>query len=93
MAALQGSIVVLNLYDIADEIRLSDLASLTGGTPLLPTFKPASPAHVRFERPPVIEPLPPLSLSTGERFEVTLQYYDYGVVSVLLRFAFSGSWD
>ncbi|MGZ7074320.1 MAG: hypothetical protein ACXVKL_17910, partial [Candidatus Angelobacter sp.] len=29
----------------------------------------------------------------GERFEVTLQYYDYGVVSVLLRFAFSGSWD
>ncbi|MGZ4900002.1 MAG: hypothetical protein ACXV8X_10130, partial [Candidatus Angelobacter sp.] len=93
MAALQGSIVVLNLYDIADEIRLSDLPSLTGGTPLSPTFKPASPAHVRFERPPVIEPLPPLSLSTGERFEVTLQYYDYGVVSVLLRFAFSGSWD
>jgi hypothetical protein len=35
----------------------------------------------------------PLSLSTGERFEVTLQYYDYGVVSVLLRFAFSGSWE
>jgi hypothetical protein len=48
---------------------------------------------VRFERPPVIEPMPPLSLSTGERFEVTLQYYDYGVVSVLLRFAFSGSWE
>ncbi|MGZ7057310.1 MAG: hypothetical protein ACXVK3_17440, partial [Candidatus Angelobacter sp.] len=61
MAALQGSIVVLNLYDIADEIRLSDLASLTGGTPLSPTFKPSAPAHVRFERPPVIEPLPPLS--------------------------------
>jgi hypothetical protein len=37
--------------------------------------------------------MPPLSLSTGERFEVTLQYYDYGVVSVLLRFAFSGSWQ
>ena len=28
-----------------------------------------------------------------ERFEATLQYYDYGVVSVLLRFAFSGSWE
>jgi hypothetical protein len=81
------------LYDIAEEIRLSDLRSLTGGTPLSTTFKSATPAHVRFERPPVIEPLPPLSLSSGERFEVTLQYYDYGVVSVLLRFAFSGSWD
>jgi hypothetical protein len=93
MAALQGSIVVLNLYDVADEIRLSDLPPLTGGTPLSAKFKPAAPAHVRFERPPVIEPLPPLSLSTGERFEVTLQYYDYGVVSVLLRFAFLGSWE
>ena len=93
MANLQGSIVVLNLYDVAEEIRLSDLPPLTGGTRLSPTFKPSTPAHVRFERPPVIEPLPPLSLSTGERFEATLQYYDYGVVSVLLRFGFSGSWD
>jgi hypothetical protein len=93
MATLQGSIVVLNLYDVAEEIRLSDLPPLTGGTRLSPTFKPPTPAHVRFERPPVIEPLPPLSLPTGERFEATLQYYDYGVVSVLLRFAFSGSWE
>ena len=93
MATLQGSIVVLNLYDVAEEIRLSDLPSLTGGTRLSPTFKPPTPAHVRFERPPVIEPLPPLSLPTGERFEATLQYYDYGVVSVLLRSAFSGSWE
>jgi len=92
MAILQGSIVVLNLYDVAEEIRLSDLPPLTGGTRLSPTFKPPTP-HVRFERPPVIEPLPPLSLSTGERFEATLQYYDYGVVSVLLRSAFSGSWE
>ena len=93
MADLQGSIVVLNLYDIAEEIRLADLPPLTGGTPLSTTFKSSTPAHVRFERPPVIETLPPLALSTGERFEVTLQYYDYGVVSVLLRFAFSGSWN
>src|SRR5215467_10460767 len=93
MATLQGSIVVLNLYDVAEEIRLSDLPSLTGGTRPSPTFKPPTPAHVRFERPPVIEPLPPLSLPTGERFEATLQYYDYGVVSVLLRFAFIGDWE
>ena len=59
MADLQGSIVVLNLYDIAEEIRLSDLPSLTGGTPLSTTFKSSTPAHVRFERPPVIEPMPP----------------------------------
>src|SRR5215472_10013568 len=93
MADLQGSIVVLNFYDIAEEIRLSDLPHLTGGTRVSPTFKASTPAHVRFERPPVIESLPPLSLSSGERFDVTLQYYDYGVVSVLLRFAFAGAWE
>ncbi|HEX4604936.1 MAG TPA: hypothetical protein VH724_13135 [Candidatus Angelobacter sp.] len=90
---LQGSIVVLNLYDIADEIKLSDLPSLIGGTRLLPTFKHPAPEHVRFERPPVIEPLAPLYLATGEKFEATLQYYDYGVVSLLLRFTFSGTWE
>lgn len=90
---LQGSIVVLSLYDIAEEIKLSDLPSLIGGTRLSSAFKHPAPEHVRFERPPVIEPLAPLSLATGERFEATLQYYDYGVVSLLLRSAFSGTWD
>jgi len=85
---LQGSIVILNLYDIAEEINLSDLPQLIGGTRLSSTFKHPAPEHVRFERPPVIEPLAPLFLATGERFEATLQYYDYGVVSVLLRFGF-----
>jgi hypothetical protein len=92
-ANLQGSIVVLNLYDIAEEIRLLDLPPLIGGTQFSPKFKHPAPAHVRFERPPVIEPIEPLSLATGERVEATLQYYDYGVVSVLLRFAFSGDWE
>ena len=92
MATLQGSIVVLNLYDVAEEIKLTGLPPLTGGTRLSPTFKPPTPAHVRFERPPVIEPLPPLSLSTGERFEATLQYYDYGVVSIKLERPFQADW-
>src|SRR5258708_10069958 len=91
MADLQGSIVVLNLYDVAEEIKLSDLPPLTGGTRLSATFKSSTPAHVRFARPPVIETLPPVSLSTGHPFNVTLQYYDYRDISVLLRFAFSSS--
>ncbi len=92
-ANLQGSIVILTLYDVADEITLSELPPLIGGMRLSPIFKHTAPEHVRFERPPVIEPLEPLYLPTGERFEATIQYYDYGVVSVLLRFAFSGSWE
>ena len=59
MADLQGSIVVLNLYDIAEEIKLSDLPPLTGGTRLSHNIQVVHAGHVRFERPPVIEPLPP----------------------------------
>src|SRR5262245_5431246 len=90
---VEGSIIVLNLYDVAEEITLTSLAPLIGGTPLSPTFKHPAPEYVRFERPPVIERMPPLALPTGERFEAALPYYDYGVVSLLLRFPFSGHWD
>jgi len=89
---LQGAIVVLNLYDVADEINLGEVRQMIGGTTVAPAFKHPAPEYVRFERPPVIEPLPPVSLPTGERLDAALQYYDYGVVSVLLHFNFAGDW-
>lgn len=89
---LKGSIIVLTLFDVAEEISLNRLRPLIGATTVTPTLKHPAPEYVRFERPPLIERLPPLSLGTGERFEATLQYYDYGVVSLLLRFAFAGDW-
>jgi hypothetical protein len=90
---LQGAIVVLMLYDVAEEITLDELRKLIEGTRLSPAFKHPKPEYVRFERPPVIEPIPPVSLATGEQFDATLQYYDYGVISLLLRFPFSGTWE
>ena len=89
---LQGSVVVLTLFDVAEEISLPKLRPLITGTTLAPTFKHPAPEYVKFERPPLIEPLPALALGTGEQLEATLQYYDYGVVSLLLRFAFAGDW-
>ena len=89
---LEGSIIILNLYDIADEIKLQELQPLIGGTTSAQPFKHPAPEYLRFERPPVIERLPPVTLPGGEQFEATLQYYDYGVVSVLLRFTFRGDW-
>jgi hypothetical protein len=89
---LQGRIALLVLYDVSDEIKLEELQRLIGGKPLAPTFKHPAPEYVRFERPPVIEPLDPISLPTGEHFTASVQYYDYGVVSVLLHYQFSGSW-
>jgi hypothetical protein len=94
MAALsfQGSVVALTLYDVCDEISLPALAPLIGGRKLTPAFKPTTPSFARFEQPPVIESLGPVALPTGERFDCTVQYYDYGVVSVLLQRSFSGAW-
>ncbi|HKF24208.1 MAG TPA: hypothetical protein VKE93_21750 [Candidatus Angelobacter sp.] len=90
---LEGSIIILTLYDIADEVTLPELRELIGGTTLPPSFKHPAPEYLRFERPPVIERLPVVTLPSGEQFETTLQYYDYGVVSVLLRFTFRGDWQ
>lgn len=90
---LCGAIIITMMYDVADEIDLPLLRTLIGGTQASPSFKHAAPEYVRFERPPVIEPVDTASVPSGERFEATLQYYDYGVVSLLLRSAFSGTWD
>ena len=90
---LAGSIIVLTLFDVADEIHLSEARPLTGGTTQPPALKHVAPDYMRFERPPVIETLPPFTLPTGEQFEATLQYYDYGVAGLILRFPFQGTWD
>jgi len=90
---LRGSISVLELYDVGDELRLQDLPRLIGGQAVSPGFKHTAPEYVRFERPPVIEQLEPVTISTGEQFAPTLHYYDYGVVSVVLRYPFAGDWQ
>src|SRR5215469_12367765 len=90
---LRGSISVLALYDVGDEIRLQDLPRLIGGRAVSPWFKHTAPEYVRFERPPVIEQLEPVTIPAGEQFEPTLQYYDYGVVSLVLRYPFEGDWQ
>ncbi len=89
----QGSLYALTLYDVCDEIDLSHLPTLISAKRLVPAFKHTTPEYVRFESPPITESLGPLTLDTGEQFEGTMQYYDYGVVSVLLHRPFSGSWS
>src|SRR5579864_9397584 len=89
---LHGSFFVVALYDVCDEINLSRLRPLIGGRLLAAAFKHTTPGYVRFEHAPVIESLEPASLKSGEQFTGTVQYYDYGVIGVLLRFAFSGTW-
>jgi hypothetical protein len=92
-SSFQGKVTALILYDVSDAISLTDLAPLIGGRQLIPAFKPTTPPFVRFETPPVIESLGPVQLEAAEQFECTMQYYDYGVVSVLLQRPFLGGWS
>ena len=92
---LTGSVLVLILYDVSEEIRLDELRGILGTEPSgrKPSFKHPAPEYVRFERPPVVEPVDGIALETGERPEGRIKYYDYGVISVEFEIRFEGGWD
>jgi hypothetical protein len=58
-----------------------------------PQFRHPAPEYVRFERPPVVESLPPVQLDSGESVRCSTNYYDYGVMSVEFELPFEFDWD
>jgi hypothetical protein len=48
---------------------------------------------VRFERPPVVESRAPVRLASGELVRCSVNYYDYGVVSVEFELPFEFDWQ
>ncbi|HEX5227207.1 MAG TPA: hypothetical protein VFW44_05830 [Bryobacteraceae bacterium] len=95
MAPLRGSFWVFVLYDVAEEINLDKLRALVSAetAKAQPKFKHPAPEYVRFERPPVIEYPEAVTLESGERFDVRIKYFDYGVASVELRMEFEADWE
>jgi len=89
---LGGSVLVLIQFDVCEEIRLDALRQIVGARTAQASFKKA-PAYVRYQRPPVEETLEPLILDSGERLTGEIQYYDYGVVSLIFELPFSGDWE
>jgi hypothetical protein len=93
-AVLNGSVLVLIQFDVCEEIRLDRLRDLMGGSiQQKPSMKNPAPAYVRYERPPVVEPLETIQLESGERLTGEIKYSDYGVVSVVFQLPFSGDWS
>ena len=86
--------LVLIQFDVCEEIRLDQLRQIFGARTMeQPSFKHSAPSYVRYQRPPVVEPLEPLILDSGERLEGQIKYYDYGVLSVVFELPFSGDWE
>ena len=81
-------------FDVCEELRLDLLQqAVSARTVQQPSMKQSAPAYVRYQRPPVVGPLEPLVLESGERLEGEIKYYDYGVVSVIFQLPFTGDWD
>jgi hypothetical protein len=90
---LTGMVLVLVQFDVCEEIRLDKLRTILGARTVEPPSLKPSPEHVRYERPPVVEPLEEVVLESGERLSGEIKYYDYGVLSVIFRLPFAGDWD
>jgi hypothetical protein len=92
--AVSGSLFLLYLYEVADEIRLEEVREILKAPPAerKPAFRQPAPAYVQFEHPPIIEPVDEVLLTTGLRLSGRVTYYDYGVVSLNLELPFTGSW-
>ncbi len=89
-APLQGSVLVLIQFDVCEEIRLDKLRDIFGARTADASFKHQAPGYVRYQRPPVEENIEPLVLDSGERLQVEIKYFDYGVVSVVFELSFAG---
>ncbi len=90
---MKGSVLGVILHDVCEEIRLEQLRDILGARRVEPGFKHATPDYVRFENPPVVERLEPVTLASGEKLVPQIKYYDYGVVSVLFELGFEADWE
>jgi hypothetical protein len=93
--ALSGRLRALFLFDLAEEIDLQKLHALLGTSPSKrePSFVHTTPEYVRYERPPVVDQIPPCTTSAGEVLSCRVRYFDYGVASLEMQLAISGSWE
>jgi hypothetical protein len=93
---LRGNFRVLFLYDVAEGIALDVLRAKLQpqGVELRSSgLTSPIPQHLRFERPPCVEPAVSIVLESGEQASVTTKYFDYGVVSIELDLPFACDWD
>ena len=89
-----GQIVAFYLFDVAETIDLPAISSLVGGLTTAARLapKPATPAYVQYDKPPVSFDGSVLGIGELDGFQVRLRAYDYGVVSIALSRAFCGDW-
>ena len=91
---LSGQLTAFFLYDVAEAADLSAVQTHLGDTAhtVRLTGRPAIPAYVRYQNPPVQVDASALGLAPIEDFQTRIKVYDYGVVSLSLSRPLSGEW-
>lgn len=89
---LEGSFWFMFAFDVCEEILLDAFPTPSPDRRREAGLHRPTPAYVRFEPPPVVERLEPVTLPGGERLAGEIRYYDYGVISVKLELPFRMSW-
>lgn len=87
IGTVSGSFRILFLYDVAEEIDLDRLKAVLGAAQAAP---PA--CCLQFERPPLLDPFPPIEAGAGRRWSVLAKYYEYGVITIELAAPFDLTW-
>ena len=88
-----GHVIAFYLFDVSSSANLAAVPRMVGpAVPARLTPKPATPAYVQYDKPPVSFDGRVLGIGELDGFQVRLRAYDYGVVSIALSRAFCGDW-
>lgn len=90
-----GRIDAFYLFDVAESVDLTRIPALISGQaiPARLAPKPATPAYVQYEKPPLDFDGDAIGIGHFEGFRSRIRVYDYGVVSVALQRSFKGEWS
>jgi hypothetical protein len=90
-----GQIVAFYLFDVAETIDLQAIPALVSGltTAARLSPKPATPAYVQYDKPPVSFDGAAVGLPELDGFQVRFRAYDYGVISIALSQPLAGDWS
>jgi hypothetical protein len=89
-----AGLVAFYLFDVAESADLSSVPALIGGAtvPARLAPKPATPAYVQYEKPPLSFDGDAVGAGEVDGFRTRVRIYDYGVISVALVRPFEGAW-
>jgi hypothetical protein len=91
----EGQIVAFFLFDVAESANLGRVNEALGAAtaPARLAPKPATPAYVQYENPPLSFDGEVVGVPEISGFRARARVFDYGVISISLTRPFRGSWS